>query len=183
MGVRVTVLDPRRAPAATGTVKSSMLWKSVPASAPFPVTVTDTCAGEVSSEERASGNSTASVIEAGSSPSPTDVLLSPSRKRESGSRMVRAAGLTVYPFNEDDRVTVSGPSSTVSAAALKLMAAVPLPWLAGMVTSTEAGAVKSEASAVSAAMETVKVASDVSAAAPYGTAALTVTVRTLPSST
>ena len=70
----------------------------------------------------------------------------------------------------------------MSAAALKLKVAVPLRWLAGMVTSTEAGAVKSAASAVPAAMETVKVAADVRAAAPCGTAALTVAVRTLPSS-
>ena len=95
MGVRVTDLDPRRAPAATGTVKSSTASKSVPADAPSPVTVTDTCVSAVSSELRACGNSTTSVMEAGSSPSPTEVLLIPNRNRESWSRMVRAAGLTV----------------------------------------------------------------------------------------
>ena len=71
----------------------------------------------------------------------------------------------------------------MSAAAWKLTTAVPLLALAAMVTSTVAGTVKSPVSAVSAAMATVKVAAEVRAAAPTGTAAVTVTVRVLPSST
>ena len=137
----MTVLDPRRAPAAIGTVKSGMFAKSVPAVAPSPVTVTAAWVSEVSSDEAAWGNSTARVMDVGPSSSATEVLSRPSRNRESWSRMVMAAGLTTKPGSDEDRDTVSGPSSTVSEAAVKLKVAVPLFWFCGMTTVTLAGAV------------------------------------------
>ena len=71
----------------------------------------------------------------------------------------------------------------MSAAAVKLKVAEPLVCPAGMVTAAVAGAVKSELSAVSAAMETVKAAGAVRAGDPSGRAARTVTVRESPSAT
>ena len=66
---------------------------------------------------------------------------------------------------------------------MKSKSAVPLVWPEAMVTFTEAGAVKSVVSAVSAAMDTVRAAAEVKAGAPSGSAAFTVTVRVVPSST
>ena len=182
-GVRVTAAEPRRAPAGTDTVKSEMAAKSSPAVAPSPVTETATRVSEANSEVAAVGNSTTKVTETGPPFSFTLVGLMPNRKRKSSSRMVREAGLTMYPSREEVKETVSVPSKAVSAAAVKLKVAVPLCPLAGMVTSTAAGAVKSAASAVSGAMATRKVADSVRAAAPWGTEARTITVRASPSST
>ena len=94
VGVKVTALLPRRDPAATGMVKLGMLAKSVPATAPSPVTVTANCVSSVNSELWALGNSTERVRETGAAFSATAVELIPSRNREFWSRMVRLAGLT-----------------------------------------------------------------------------------------
>ena len=175
--------DPVTAFAATATVKSSMFSKSVPAVAPSPVAAIDTSVSEASSELEALGKETVRATEEAPAFSLTEDEPAVRRNCASSSRMVRAAGLTVYPLSEEVSETVSGPSRTVSAAAAKLKVADPLVWPAAMVTSTEAGAVKSAFSAVSAAMSTVKAAAETNADSPSGSAAVTVTVLVSPSST
>ena len=183
VGVMVIDFDPLTAFAATATVKSSMLSKSVPAAAPSPVAAIDTSVSAPSSELAALGKETVRTTGAAPASSFTEDEPAVRRNCASSSRMVRAAGLTVYPLREEVSETVSGPSRTVSEAAVKLKVAEPLVWPAGIVTSTEAGAVKSAFSAVSAAIVTVKVAAVDKAACPSGSAAVTVTVLVSPSST
>ena len=95
VGVRVTVLDPLTALAATATVKSSMFAKSVPASAPSPVAVTETCVSDVSSELAAFGKETVRSTTTAPAASPTDVTFAASVNPASSSAMVREAGLIV----------------------------------------------------------------------------------------
>ena len=95
VGVRVIDLDPLTAAAATGTVKSAMFSKSVPAVAPTPVTVTDTWVSAASSEVAALGNDTVRSTAVAPASSFTEDTLAASVNPASSSAMVREAGLTV----------------------------------------------------------------------------------------